>query len=206
MASRATKFVSLLLQGLRTDANSKVTVPLTIQAVSGQTANLLEMKNAAGSVLASFSASGVPTLPSLSVTEDAIAASSAIGLGVLRVAHAKYSFGVDGGVTGLITPASTAVIPAKAIMIGGTVNVTTAVTSLGSATLSVGTSAGSSASALLAATAKASLGAAAIVNAVPTLAVPVKMSAAGSITVTVGTADLTAGVVEIFIYYVVATA
>jgi len=141
-----------------------------------------------------------------SFTQAALEPSSTIGLSVPRLAHARYSFAVDGGVTGLITPASTAVIPALAIMIAGTVNVTGAVTSLGSATLAVGTSAGSSASSLLAATAKASLGTGVLLPIVPTIAVPVKMSAAGSITVTVGTADLTGGIVEVFVLYYTAIA
>jgi hypothetical protein len=153
-----------------------------------------------------FDAAGLRLTGDAQSTIAATAALPApIGFSGLRVAHAIFSFAVDGGVTGLITPVSTAVIPANAIIIGGTVNVVAAVTSLGSATLSVGTSAGSSASALLAATAKASLTLAAILNAVPTLAVPVKMSAAGSITVTVGSADLTAGKVEIFLFFVVAS-
>ena len=122
----------------------------------------------------------------------------------LQVAKCIYSFAVDGGVTGLITPKRTQSLPKNTVIVGGTVNSTGAVTSSGSATLAVGTSAGSSATALLAATAKATLSANALVNAVPVFATPVKLSAAGLVTVTVGTAALTAGVVEITLFYFVA--
>lgn len=123
---------------------------------------------------------------------------------VLEVAHAVYDFSVDGGALGAITPALNALIPANAIIIGSTINPTTAVTSLGSATVAVGTTAGSSATSLLTATAKASLSIDALVNGAATFAAPVKMSAAGQIQITVGTAALTAGVIEIFVFYVVA--
>ena len=130
------------------------------------------------------------------------AASSAIGSLLPLVAHAKYDFAVDGGAVSTITPASTATLPDNAIMIGGVVNSTTAVTSGGSATVAIGTSAGSSTTAILGATAKASLGADVLVNAVPVFATPVKLTAAGSITFTIGTAALTAGVIEVFVLYV----
>jgi hypothetical protein len=124
----------------------------------------------------------------------------------IRIARAKYDFAVDGGAISTITPANSETLPANAIIVGGTVNVTTAVLSAGSATVAVGTSAGSSTTSLLAATAKATLSINAILNAVPVFATPVKMSAAGTITFTIGTATLTAGVIEVFVFYVVAAA
>lgn len=141
-----------------------------------------------------------------SLAEKIVRRSPKAGTSELRVARAIYSFAVDGGTTGLITPKQTVILPDNAVIVGGTVNSTGAVTSAGSATLSVGTSAGSSASAILAATGKASLSADAVLNAVPVFATPVKLSAAGAITVTVGTADLTAGVVEVTLLYYVAAA
>lgn len=137
-------------------------------------------------------------------TRGATSGSSAVGNLNMNVAHAIYSFAVDGGAIGAITPVSTVIIPANAIIVGATINSTTAVTSAGSATVSVGTTAGSSASSILAATAKASLSIDALINGVPVFATPVKMTAAGSINVTVGTAVLTAGLIEIFVYYTVA--
>jgi hypothetical protein len=128
---------------------------------------------------------------------------SVAGTGALQVAHATYNFAVDGGgAPGLITPAANATIPINAIIIGGTINSTTAGAGA-SATVSVGTSAGSSATSLLAATAIGSFSTNAKLNSAATLAAPVKMSAAGSITITSAVAALTAGVFEIFVYYVV---
>ncbi len=140
------------------------------------------------------------------ITEAKISASSGSGLGLLRTARAKYSFAVDGGVVGLITPATNATIPDNAVIIGGTINSTTAVTSGGAATVSVGTSAGSSAASLLGVTAIASLSADATLNSLATFAAPVKMTAAGSVTITVAAFDLTAGIIEITVLYFVAAA
>lgn len=128
------------------------------------------------------------------------------GQGLLRIARAKYDFAVDGGAQGAITPALTATIPDNAIIIGGTINSTTAATSGGSATISVGTTAGSSATSLLGATAVASFSLDAKINSAATFAAPVKMTAAGNINITVATADLTAGVIEVTILYFVAGA
>lgn len=131
----------------------------------------------------------------------------AFGTGLrLRMARVLYNFAVDGGAVSTITPAQTATLPANAVIVGGTINSTTAVTSAGSATVAVGTSAGSSTTALLAATAKASLSANALINAVPVFATPVKLTAQGNVTVTIGTAALTAGVIEITLFYFVANA
>jgi hypothetical protein len=130
-----------------------------------------------------------------------IPGSAIVGQGGLLSAHATYSFAVDGGAISTITPVGTAALPNKAIITGVTINFSTAVTSAGSATVAVGTSAGSSTTSLLAATAKASC--TGLVAGVPTLAAPIELTAAGNITVTIATAALTAGVAEIFVYYVV---
>jgi len=128
-----------------------------------------------------------------------------VGVSGLNVAHAIYSFAVDGGATGSITPVSTASIPANAIIVGGTINSTTAVTSGGAATVAVGTTAGSSTTSILGATGKASFTTDALINSAATLAAPVKMSTAGNINITVATAALTAGIIEIFVLFYVAT-
>lgn len=183
----------------RVDSNAIAAVPLTIQAVVGQTGDLLQITDSSGVVLAKVNAAGQLVL----TAEMSLA--SPFGLGAkLCVARAKYDFAVDGGAIGAITPAATAVIPDNAVIVAATINPTTAVTSAGSATVAVGTTAGSSASALLAATAKASLSLDALINGVPVFATPVKMTAAGSINVTVATAALTAGVIEITVFYFVA--
>ena len=119
----------------------------------------------------------------------------------LLMAHAQYNFATDGGADSLITPAVNSTIPINAVIVGSVFNSTTAVTSGGAATIAAGTSAGSSASALLAATGKASFGANALVTGAAQFATPVKMSAAGQITITPAVATLTAGVIEIYVFY-----
>ncbi len=130
--------------------------------------------------------------------------SASTGVQKLFMARAIYNFSVDGGAISTITPVQTATLPINAVIVAGTVNSITAVTSAGSATVSVGTDAGSSATALLGATAKASLSLNALINAVPVFATPVKLTAQGNITFTIATATLTAGVVEATFFYFVA--
>ena len=81
-------------------------------------------------------------------------------------------------------------IPDNAIVISGHVDVITAVTSDGSATVAIGLVSGVD---LLAATAKASLGLAAQVPMAAVKTAPIKLTAEKAVTVTVGTAALTAG-------------
>lgn len=131
---------------------------------------------------------------------------TSFGQGFLLTARAKYDFSVDGGSVATITPVTNVTIPANAVIVATTINSTTAVTSAGSATVAVGTSAGSSSTALLGATGKASFSSNALLNGDSTFAAPVKLSAAGSITVTVGTAALTAGVIEVTCLYFLANA
>ena len=126
------------------------------------------------------------------------------GDSVLRTARAIYSFATDGGAVSTITPVGTVALPDNAVIVAGTVNSTTACTSGGAATVAVGTSAGSSTTALLAATAVASFSLDARINAVPTFATPVKLTAAGNVTVTIAAAALTAGVIEVTLMYYVA--
>lgn len=126
------------------------------------------------------------------------------GIGNFLMARARLDFGVDGGAVGAITPKQGCSLPDNAVIVGGTINSTTAVLSGGAATVSVGTTAGSSATSILAATGKASLSLDALINAVPVFATPVKLTAAGDINFTVGTAALTAGVIEVTLLYWVA--
>ena len=121
----------------------------------------------------------------------------------LKVAHALYDYAVDGGAT--CTPANSDTIPDNAVVFGGVVNSTAAVTASGSATVAIGTAAGSAANSILTATGKASLGLDAVV--VPTSqATPFKMTAAGKVAVTVATGPLTAGVIEVWVFYALASA
>jgi len=120
---------------------------------------------------------------------------------VQMIGYAKYSFGTDGGAISTITPSISSNIPDNSIIVGGVINVTTAVTSSGSATVAVGTSGGSSTTSLMAATAKSTLTIDKLMPVVPTYAVPIKLTASGNITVTIAAATLTAGVIEIWIVY-----
>lgn len=127
----------------------------------------------------------------------------AVGVQGLRMLHVIYDFAVDGGAQGLITLKNAGLIPDNAILYGGVVNAPTAPLSLGSATISLGTSAGSSATALKTATAIATYSVDSILALVPVMTAgsAVKMTASGYPTLTIATADLTAGVLEIFIIY-----
>jgi predicted RecA/RadA family phage recombinase len=120
----------------------------------------------------------------------------------VRVAHALYDYTVDGGAS--CTPANSDTIPANAVVFGGVVNSTAAVTASGSATVAIGTAAGSASNSILTATGKASLGLDAVVA--PTCAAtPFKMSAAGKISVTIATGPLTAGQIEVWVLYALAS-
>lgn len=125
----------------------------------------------------------------------------------ILVAKAIYSFATDGGVVGAITPALNTTLPANAIILGGfgKASSVTALTQASGGTISIGTTAGSSASALLGSTAgaEANWAAAAIIPLVPTLAVPVQLTAAGKINITVGTHAITAGIIEIYVFFVI---
>lgn len=162
---------------------------------SKQTVDALEVVDTSGNILFAVSKTGAITsgVPG-----------SAAGLSAIGTAKAIYNFAVDGGAS--CTPAQNATIPANAILIGATINPTTAPLAVGSATVAIGTTAGSASNSILTATGKASLSIDALVNGTVTLAAPVKMSAAGQISITVATGPLTAGVLEITVYYILAAA
>lgn len=193
MARNQTRLKQLLLKAERSDSNTKANVPLAVQGVSGQTGDLAQFMDSNGAYISRVSPSQV----------------SLFGLGGhLRMARAKYDFAADGGgAPGLITPATNCVIPDNAIIVSGFANPTTALVG-SSTTIAIGTSAGSAANSLKAATAEASFGSDVIVALVPvfTAATAVKMTAAGSITITTAVAALTAGVMEITVFYFVAAA
>jgi hypothetical protein len=201
--SQASNFTKVKIKGARADSNTVTDVPLQIQAVSGQTGDLAQFLDSSGTVVAKLNASGQLVMTAAASLADPF------GLGgQLKMVRAKYDFAVDGGAVSTITVATNGIIPDNAIILGGMLNATTALTSGGSATIAVGTSAGSSASSIKAATAVASYSADALLAVVPlwTAATAVKMTAAGSVTVSIATAALTAGVLEITLFYYVAAA
>lgn len=89
-------------------------------------------------------------------------------------------------------------VPAKAIVYGGFVDVITAVTSDGGATVAISLV---NANDLLTATAKASLTLAAQLPMAAVIAQPIKLAAEKAVTVTVGTAALTAGKIDGYILW-----
>ena len=120
----------------------------------------------------------------------------------VKVAHMLYNFAVDGGAS--CTPANSDTIPKDAVVFGGVVNSTAAVTAAGAATVAIGTSAGSAGNSVLTVTGKASLSLDAVL-AVTAAATPFKMSAAGQLAIAVATGPLTAGVIEAWVLYAVAS-
>src|SRR4051812_45371501 len=122
---RATQLTKLLLKALRTDSNTIANVPLTVQGLSGQTGNLVEVLDSTGAYLHKVGPSQI----------------SPFGLGgSLRMGRAKYVFATDGGgAPGLITPAINCVIPDNAIILSGIANPTTALVG-SSTTIAIGTS------------------------------------------------------------------
>ncbi len=221
--SSAARFKSIFVAQKRTKQDptdfgtNPAIVNATLKAVPGQTADILQCLDSSDNVLFKINASGVPTGPAayivgsqiapLTITESLLQAASAIGLGVLRVAHVKYDFAVDGGVAGEIIPVGTATIPANAIVIGGIINpIVAPLAAGGAANISIGTHAGSSATSLKAATPKGTYTIDSLLATVPVLtaATAFKMTAAGQVNITVDTNNLTAGVIEIFVVYFVA--
>jgi hypothetical protein len=126
-------------------------------------------------------------------------------------ARARYNFAVDGGAISTLTPSDSDIIPANAVVFGGFVNSTVAPVGA-SATVAIGTSAGSSSTSIMAATAITSLTIDAVLPLLGFNPLAVtqkalfKMTAAGSINITIATTPLTAGVLEIFIQYMLPTA
>jgi len=115
------------------------------------------------------------------------------------VAKATYSFTVDGGAVSTITPATNQLVPKNAIITRAWTDVRTSMTSGGSATVAL---------AVGGVTIKS---ATAFDNAAYTglddqVTAPAKTSSSGYITFTVATAALTAGIVDIYVEYILSQA
>jgi hypothetical protein len=135
--------------------------------------------------------------------QASINASDQAGAGGYQLAKATYDFSVDGGAVGAIELASSIVIPANAIIMGGLIDGITLPTSGGAATIAVGLGTGAQAAALKAATAIASYTAGGLISIVPvwTAATAVKVTVDSKISITVATAALTVGKFAINIVY-----
>jgi hypothetical protein len=130
-------------------------------------------------------------------------ANGAGGLGAVGNAKMTYDFAVDGGAIGPITPTNSPTLPIGAIILGGTIDITTPLTSSGAATIAVGLGTGAQVAALKAATAVASYTAGQMaVIPVFTAATYVKVAAATALTLTVAAFALTAGKFDVNVVYV----
>lgn len=142
-------------------------------------------------------------IKSLLSGQGSINAGAQRGAGALQEVKATYDFAVDGGAVATITPKATVTIPAGAVIFGGFIQGITLPTSGGGATIAIGLGSGAQAAALKAATAIATYVAGATVALIPvfTAASVVKVAAETPITFTIGTAALTAGKVQVTIFY-----
>ena len=122
-----------------------------------------------------------------------------------KVARGDYSFTVDGGAVSTIALTGAALIPAGAIITRGFIEVTTALTSGGAATIAVQVEAAGD---ICAATAVASWTAGrknilpAMTSGSLTAATMVKTTVARDISIVVTAATLTAGVFKVVLFYV----
>lgn len=123
----------------------------------------------------------------------------------VKSVRGRYDFSVDGGATGAIVISGTSQIPAGAYITHGFVEVDTAVTSSASGALAIHVEAADDivASAAVSGAPWSTTGLKSIVP-VATGATCKKTTAARSITATIATGALTAGVVDVVLFYVVA--
>ena len=127
-----------------------------------------------------------------------------VAYGALRVVRASYSFAADGGAVGSINLLPSADIPAGAIILGGLVDVTTPPTSGGAATLAVQVEAAGDmvAAAAVSGAPWSTTGRKSVVPAF-TGATSVKTTAARNVVAVVGTAALTAGAFDVYLFFIV---
>lgn len=120
----------------------------------------------------------------------------------MKIARGRYDFAVDGGAVGDIDLTSTAQIPANAVVMGGFVEVDTAITSGGSATVAVKVEAANDIinAAAIGGAPWSTTGRKSVIP-VFTGASTVKTTAARKITATVATAALTAGAFDVVLFY-----
>jgi hypothetical protein len=124
--------------------------------------------------------------------------------GTLVVARARYSFAADGGAVGAITLLPSAAIPSGAIIINSFVEVLTAPTSGGAATIAVHVE-GAGDIVAAAAISGAPWSTTGRKAGIPvSAATSVKTTAARNVTATIATAALTAGIFDVYLVYVVA--
>lgn len=150
------------------------------------------------------------------VIEGSISRSGAVGAeganaGALRWARARYDFAEDGGTVGaknLLGITGASLIPAGAVVLGGFVDVLTAPTSGGSATIGIGIESGSDVIAVAAISGApwSTTGRKALIQTFSNPASSVKTTAARNIVANIGTAALTAGKFDVYVAYIASVA
>jgi hypothetical protein len=120
-----------------------------------------------------------------------------------KFARGRYDFAVDGGGVGTIAITGAEKIPANAIILGGVVEVDTVPTSGGSATIAIQVE-GANDTVNAAAISGAPWSSTGRKSTIPafTGATSLKTTAARDISLVIGTAALTAGVIDVFLVYV----
>lgn len=121
----------------------------------------------------------------------------------LRSVRARYDFAVDGGAVGDIDLTRSAQIPSGAVILGGFLEVDTAPTSGGSATIAIKVEGAGDivAAAAIGGAPWSTTGRKSVVP-VFTGATTVKTTAARKVTATVATAALTAGVFDVVLFFI----
>ena len=142
------------------------------------------------------------SLRQLVAGKTAINPSDQVGMGGAQVVKATYDFTVDGGAVATITPLSSPIIPAGAIVFGGLIDVPVAAVGPG-ASIAIGFGSGAQVASLKAATGVATYTLGAVIALIPvwTAASAVKVAADTAITFTISGAVLTAGKISVQIYY-----
>lgn len=122
-----------------------------------------------------------------------------------KAIRGRYDFSVDGGAVSDIVISATGQIPAGAYITHGFIETDTALTSGGSATVAVKVEAAGDVVAAATAISGAPWSTTGLKSVVPvaTGATAIKTTAARSITITIATAALTAGVFDVVLFYVV---
>ena len=139
-----------------------------------------------------------------SLTSKLIARNTEAGYGILQTAKVIWRNTIDGS-TGAVVPAYNVELSDNTVIVGGTINSTTAVTSTNACNITIGTTAGSTSNSILTATAKGNFSSDALINAVPVFATPVKLTAKGNVNISfTDSGNVLGGVIEITLYYYVA--
>lgn len=136
-------------------------------------------------------------------TRGAAPAGEGAGFGGLRAARGDYSFATDGGAVGTIALIGSTAIPSGSVIVGGLVEVTTALTSGGAATVALQIEGAGDlvAAAAVSGAPWSTTGRKSVIPAF-TGATSLKTTAARDISAVVAAAALTAGAFTVYVFYI----